>query len=69
VPRNLANQLFIKIEMIAQNPYTKHNNVKLLKGSPYYRLSVGDWRVIYEIQDEKMRILVLRIASQGEVFQ
>jgi len=34
-----------------------------------YRLRVGDWRVIYDIQKEKVVILVLKIASRGEVYR
>ncbi len=69
LPRPLMNRIFNKIENIARNPYAHHNNVRPLKGSPYYRLRVGDWRVIYEIQDEQILILVLKIASRGEVYK
>jgi mRNA interferase RelE/StbE len=69
LPRNLARQIFDKMNGIAQNPCTQHNNVKPLKGTPYYRLRVGDWRVVYEIQNERIVILVLTIAPRGEVYK
>lgn len=69
LPRNLARQIFDKMNVIAQNPYTQHNNAKPLKGTPYYRLRVGDWRVVYEIQNERIVILVLKIAPRGEVYK
>ena len=34
-----------------------------------YRLRVGDWRVIYEIENDGLIILVLRVASRGEVYR
>ncbi|HIP73092.1 MAG TPA: hypothetical protein EYH05_17065, partial [Anaerolineae bacterium] len=52
-----------------RNPYARHNNVTSLQGSPYYRLRMGDWRVVYEIQDEKLIILVIKVASRGKVYK
>jgi mRNA interferase RelE/StbE len=33
-----------------------------------YRLRVGDWRVIYELRDGQMLVLVLKIGSRGSVY-
>jgi mRNA interferase RelE/StbE len=32
-----------------------------LGGSAYWRLSVGEWRVLYEPEDETVTVLVLKI--------
>ena len=69
LPRNLANRLLNTMDDIARNPYARHNNVTSLQGSPYYRLRMGDWRVVYEIQDEKLIILVIKVASRGKVYK
>ncbi len=42
------------MDEIARNPYARHNNVAPLQGTLYYRLRVGDWRIVYEIQGEKL---------------
>lgn len=34
-----------------------------------YRLRVGDWRVIYHIDDKVLKILVIKIASRGGVYK
>ena len=69
LPRNLAKMIREKLEAVAANPYADHPNAKKLQGRDGYRLRVGDWRVIYEIQNDKLVILVLKIAPRGEVYR
>ena len=69
MPANTAKVSGKKIDQIAADPYATHNNVKKLRGREGYRLRVGDWRVIYEIRDEELIILVLRIGPRGEVYR
>lgn len=69
MPRNLASQVRQKLDRLAKDPYAANNNVKKLQDRPGYRLRVGDWRVIYELEDDVLRILVLKIAPRGEVYR
>lgn len=69
LPRNVAKTIHEKIEAIAADPYAEHPNAKKLQGREGYRLRVGEWRVIYEIQNEQLVILVLRIAPRGEAYR
>jgi mRNA interferase RelE/StbE len=47
------------------------NNVKRLKGewSGYLRYRVGDWRVIYRIDDVASHVNVVVIAHRREVYE
>ncbi len=69
LPRNLARRIRGKIDQIASNPYAQHNNVTKLQDRSGYRLRVGDWRIIYEINDGQLIILVLKIAPRGTVYR
>jgi len=69
MPRNVAILICEKIDQIAVDPYGSHPNVTKLQGRSGYRLRVGDWRVIYEILDEELVILVLRIGSRGGIYR
>lgn len=69
IPRIVAKLIREKLEAVAANPYADHPNAKKLQSRDGYRLRVGDWRVIYEVQNEQLMILVLRVAPRGEVYR
>ena len=45
------------------------SNVKKLTGDNRYRLRVGDWRILYEVQDERSVVLVLKVGHRREVYR
>jgi mRNA interferase RelE/StbE len=69
MPRELARRIRERLDLVARDPYAEHPYVTRLQNRPGYRLRVGNWRVIYEIEREQLVILVLRIASRGEVYR
>ncbi len=69
MPGNTAKLIREKLEIVAANPYADHPNTKKLQGREGYCLRIGDWRVIYKIQSEQLIIIVLKVASRGEVYR
>ena len=69
LPRNVAKLLLEKIEVLAADPCAPNNNLRKLTNHPGYRLRVGDWRVVYLLQEERLVIAVVRIAPRGEVYK
>ena len=69
MPRNQALLIHTKIDLLKEGPYAKNNNVRKLKEVEGYRLQIGDWRVIYDINDKGLKILVIKIASRGGVYK
>lgn len=67
IPANTARLIRGKIEQYAAEPESLANNVKAMPGHPgYYRLRVGDWRVIFT---ETMEIVAVeRIAPRGGAY-
>lgn len=47
---------------------TGHGDVKRLRGSESYRLRVGDWRVIFNLDDVVLVILVLHVRHRREAY-
>jgi mRNA interferase RelE/StbE len=68
LPRNVSKLIHEKLDDIAADPYGQHNNVTRLQNRSGYRLRVGDWRVIYEVQDAQLVILVLTLGARGGIY-
>ncbi len=68
MPSNTARLIRSKIDLLAINPAAANKNVKRLKGSEHYRMRVGDWRVVYALQKDRLVIVIVRIASRGSVY-
>lgn len=69
MPRNTAQLIREKLNQAAADPFASIPNAKKLQGRAGYRLRVGDWRVIYEINKEEITVVVLKIAPRGEVYK
>jgi len=59
-----------KLILLAKNPEALKNNIKPLKGnySGLYRLRVGNYRVIYKIEKQKLIILIVRVGHRKEIY-
>lgn len=67
MPANTAGQLRAKIAQLATTPDALDNNVKALKGyRGYYRLRVGDWRVVFRRDADAL--FVLEIGPRGSIY-
>jgi mRNA interferase RelE/StbE len=64
----LQQQISIAIDELSSEP--RPNGVAKLKGmTDVYRIRVRDYRVIYQVQDKKLLILVLRVKHRREVYR
>lgn len=68
LPRNMRELVMNKIEGLARDPFGAAN-VKSLTGQPGFRLRVGDWRVIYDVEQERLVVRVLRVAPRGGTYE
>jgi mRNA interferase RelE/StbE len=69
LPRNRRETVVAKIEEIAADPRGSHPQATSLKGSDAFRLRIGDWRVLYEIDHRNRRMIVTAIAHRREAYR
>jgi len=67
LPRTIQERIRAKVDQLSPNPrvpgYTK------LSGQSAYRVRVGDYRIIYEIHDAVLTVLVVRVGHRREVYE
>ena len=69
IPVNWQKRIVAKIREVAVDPHVPNNNLTKLQGREGYRLRVGDWRVIYELQDDRLVMLVLELGARGGIYK
>jgi mRNA interferase RelE/StbE len=68
LPANWQKRIVAKVEEVAMNSYAPNNNLTKLQRRSGYRLRVGDWRVIYELEDDRLVMLVLEVGPGGGIY-
>lgn len=63
---SIAKRIYEKVDLLGQNP---ERYVEKLVRYPFYRLRVGDYRVILDIKNESLRILILKVGHRSNVYE
>jgi mRNA interferase RelE/StbE len=68
--RPLRKRLERCFQQLQLDPY-RHNNIKRLSGQflGLFRFRVGDWRVVYRVDDSSRRIIVIDIGHRRDVYE
>ncbi len=61
------DRIISAIESLAHAP--RPDGCKKLSGRPAWRIRIGSYRVIYEIQDDKLIVMVVHIGHRREVYR
>jgi mRNA interferase RelE/StbE len=65
VPADLRRRLLTVLHGLEVEP--RPNGCRKLRGhEDLYRLRVGDWRIVYGVQDDRLVVLVIEIAARGD---
>ncbi len=67
--RTDRNRIAEKIILLGENPSNPTLDIKRLQGEPYYRLRVGQWRIIFDRDDEVRIIAIEKIKPRGGAYK
>ena len=69
LPARERERIIARIEQYAANPASLARQVVALTGGPYRRLRVGDYRVIFNVEQGRPTIMVvLRVRHRREAY-
>ncbi len=68
LPTNVRERVEQAITLLAENP-RPHGSRKLAGFENEWRLRVGDYRILYVIDDSVKRVTIARVAHRREVYR
>ena len=68
LPKDARRRALEKIESLAAAPRPPGAR-KLLAAGDLYRVRVGDYRILYEVQDGERRVLVARVRDRKDAYR
>lgn len=70
LPAKIQNRIVEILKVLANNPYTEILNIKKLKGEDsLYRVRMGDYRVVYSIVDQTLKIVIIKVGHRKDVYR
>ena len=66
--RQVARRLLEAISKLAEEPHPA-GCVQLVGGEGELRIRVGDYRVVYDVIDEEIVVLILRLGHRREIYR
>lgn len=68
LPADAKRAVAASLEGLAVEP-RPHNHIKLSGSTDSYRVRVGDYRVVYQIDDASRKVLVTVVGHRREVYR
>ncbi len=69
-PSTVQSKILDAIALLRINPFTQILNIKKLKGAEaLFRLRIGEYRLIYEIQGHRLTLIVIKIGHRKEIYR
>jgi mRNA interferase RelE/StbE len=67
--RSVARRIARRIDRLAQDP--RPPDARPLKGEPVgvSRVRVGDWRILYRVEDEVLTVLVIDVGHRSSIYR
>jgi mRNA interferase RelE/StbE len=65
--KSVAARIVRKVNELADDP--RPAGVIRLTGADLWRVRVGDYRVVYAIEDDQLVVLIVRVGGRGAVYR
>lgn len=68
LPPAVASRIIAALDELVHNPRPR-GAVKLANTADAWRIRIGDYRVLYEIEDQRLLVYVIRIAHRRDAYR
>ena len=70
LPGSVRDKVLEAVELLAINPYSAILPVKKLRGGEdLYRLRLGDYRLIYQVESRLVKVVIIKIGHRRDVYR
>ena len=69
LPLKIKSAIVSNLHQLAGNPDDSSLDIDVLKGKQGFRLRVGQYRVIYTRQDDRLIIEIVKIRPRGDIYK
>jgi len=67
IPSPSYDKINEALKLLASNP--RPHGYKKLKGRPGYRIRVGDYRIIYTVNDDIVTVFILLVGNRKDIYE
>lgn len=69
LPQKIQQKILDAVQLLSLNPYTELIQIKKMKGADsLYRVRIQDYRVIYLIENQVIKVTIIKIGHRKEVY-
>jgi mRNA interferase RelE/StbE len=68
LPTHIQRRISARVSALARNPFPPGSK-KLVGQASGYRIRIGDYRVLYEIQKDRLVVFVVKVGHRRDVYR
>ena len=68
IPKPDRKRIIEKIDSLAVNP-PNPDTTKMKGNNPFHKVRTGDYRIIYEVQEEVLVILIVKVGHRKDIYR
>ena len=70
LPKGVKEKILEALNFLSLNPFSELLKIKKIKGSKsLLRIRVGDYRIVYEVEGQKLVVLVIKIGHRKDIYE
>ncbi len=70
LPQKIQQKVLDAVQLLSLNPYTELLQIKKMKGAnSLYRVRIQDYRIIYLIENQTIKVTIIKIGHRKEVYE